>query len=202
MVEVGVYMPKAILSLFVLSVLLVGCQQQLQLQLPVLQQQSQEEEKQEQVPESEAEVARLLADVAQASSARIRVKADAQSDAECHFVLKAAELQQLKRVLAHTKVVPPPVQDAEQPRTVGWMFFRNLELLDAEGVVLRSVSLTPRSWMSESECKKLAPDRVRAVYEPRWYLPDADYKVLKALPVMKRIDSWAERQDHLYLIDI
>lgn len=126
-----------------------------------------------------------------AASARIvveRIETRYVRGAKRVFNLSAAEFSSLCDILSRSRALPvSPREPVSRP--VAWAAYFRLELLDSSGRVLasRDPSVT---WTSQTRMLNLPVDYQSTIYDPTWYLPDADFLALARLPSMRAADKW------------
>lgn len=136
----------------------------------------------------------FLQAVQQAASARICVTKFGKygaADSKRVFVFPAAEFQNLRIILSHTKQLPIS-REEPQVATAQWACSFQLQLLDAGGRVLcsRDPSVT---WTSETRMLNLPVNYRHTIYDPTWYLPDADFLTMIKLPTMRAASQWSSQ---------
>lgn len=144
--------------------------------------------------ESLEQLIAYLKTVRAAASARITVRivhADGTADISRSFPMTPAELAQLKTILMRSRPIPPSPQEPTMT-PLGTRCFFNLEFLDASGRVLsaKDPSLT---WTSETRMMNLPVDYQYTLFDPIWYLPDADFMTMLKMPTMRQAGKWANR---------
>lgn len=127
--------------------------------------------------------------VDQACSAKVWVRKGLRNGVTKDFVLTPAEFSQLKEILQRTAPVPQAKQEL-LPMTISRAYNKRLVLFDASGRQVYSVAYSNK-WMKESQMKELSADRTAGLFEADWFLPDADYDALFALPSVQAAESWA-----------
>lgn len=129
--------------------------------------------------------------VQQAAAARIVVvkpSATGQGELKRVFNFPQAEFTQLRGILSRTQ--PMPIS-REEPvmMTVSWACYFRLELLDAGGRVLASKDPSV-TWTSETRMLNLPVDYQSTLFDPTWYLQDADFLAMVRLPTMRAANKW------------
>lgn len=115
---------------------------------------------------------------------------------EQEFPLPAEEFAQLKGILARTGAVPPLKPSEEEPPGEQGQapYYIELVLLGKGGEELLGIVLNEEPWLRESELERVKKEREHAARVPEWYLPDADWERLHALPTMPQARTWAEHE--------
>ena len=127
--------------------------------------------------------------VEQATSAKIWVRKGLRRGVTKDFVLTPEEFAQLKQILQRTGAVPQAKQEL-LPMTISLVYNKRLVLFDASGRQVYSLAYSNK-WMKESQMQTLSSNRTAGLFEADWYLPDADYDALFALPSIQAAESWA-----------
>ena len=129
-------------------------------------------------------------DVMAALCAKIFIHFTINNIKDIELPVPAEQLERLKEILSHLQPVPPAMGERDGSHAY-WLAYANLSFSDAEGKVSpfsgrRFSIICPESIMSETEVKKLSPDRSNGFYEASWYLPDDKLAEFNALPIVKQ----------------
>ena len=98
------------------------------------------------------------------------------------YILPPDELGRLKEIMLRSKEVP----QARRLVSIHPKVKRSLLLFDASGKFLDSIDY-PSAWKRESALKESNTPYSTA----SWYLPDADYDALRALPTLRAADTYS-----------
>ena len=98
------------------------------------------------------------------------------------YTLSPDELAQLKEILLRTKEVP----QVRRLVSIHPKVKRTLLLFDSSGKCLCSIDYAT-AWKKESELENSGKQYSAAA----WYLPDADYDTLRALPSLREADAYS-----------
>lgn len=95
--------------------------------------------------------------------------------------LDAQQYQNIKQILSHVEVVPPPRTFHSVYPNPGYIVY--LRLKDTNGKVLYELDLHLDGFMYKSKADALDPNRAHGdgVSESKWCLPDADCDVIYSL---------------------
>ena len=141
------------------------------------------------VAEREAVLVSLRQEVQSAARAEVQIYIPAAKSEKHSLPVPPEQLARLKDILSRLRPVPPAMGE-EYFICALWLAYADIRFSDAKGDMegrSRVFSIiTPKSIMPESEAKGLSPRREKDPYEAWWYLPDADYAQLEALPIITR----------------
>lgn len=102
---------------------------------------------------------------------------------ERSLTLPPSEFATLKDILSRTKLIPVSAEPPTMATIIADDFY--LVLLDAKGQALETHHIH-FTWTSESNIKPRSP---HTIFDPHWYLPDADYRRLLQLPTIRAAEK-------------
>lgn len=141
----------------------------------------------------EAELVSFLQEVQSAARAEVQIYIPAAKGEKHSLPVPPEQLARLKDILSRLRPVPPAMGEDYFIHAL-WLAYADIRFSDAKGDMegrLHGFSIiSPKSIMPESEAKGLSPRREKYPYEARWYLPDADYAQLEALPIITQARRW------------
>ena len=148
--------------------------------------------------EKEKELEGIQQDVKAAPCAKIFIHFTIKNIKDIELPVPAEQLEKLKEILSHLQPVPPTMGERDGSHAY-WLAYADLRFSDAEGKVSpfsgrRFSIICPESIMSETEVKKLSPDRSKGSYEASWYLPDDKLAEFNALPIIKQARELVDKK--------
>ena len=137
-------------------------------------------------------------DVKAALCAKIFIHFTINNIKNIELPVPAEQLEKLKEILSHLQPVPPAMGEKDWSSAY-WLAYADLSFSDARGNVSafsgsRFSIICPESIMSETEVKKLSPDRSQGNYEASWYLPDDKLAEFNALPIIKQAQELVDKK--------
>lgn len=148
--------------------------------------------------EMEKKLEGVQQDVKAASCAKIFIHFTINNIKDIELPVPAEQLEKLKEILSHLQPVPPAMGERDGSHAY-WLAYAKLSFSDAGGNVSPFSSsgfsiICPESIMSETEVKKLSPDRSQGSYEASWYLPDDKLAVFNTLPIIKQARELVDKK--------
>ena len=139
----------------------------------------------------------FLRTVQEADSAEIHIQVRRESVA---LPVPPEQFVRIKETLLHVRSVRPAMGGGNYIiiDPIGYSF---MSFVNAEGKRLNwswNLAVFP-DLMPESQAKELSLLREYDVYEPRWYLPDAELEELMSLPIVKEAHQRMEEKVHASL---